>query len=194
MDPLRRRELELEELRIFAEHHITRIRRSRRGREILAVKHAAFGWISPIQFYAMQEIHAALPKIIEGGYRLKEAIWSTEFEVEILASGIKAPAAIALVGGALAIAAIDAAQGNSLLSYLDLLALALPFGEIYLIWRGAIGAAEIAASTSKAVTDWAAAVGRDVPKAIADFAVAVPGSVGKAAGAVFDFFKALFSG
>jgi len=59
---------------LFAEHHIVQVRRRKNG-EIVNVKHAAWGWISPTTYYAMQEFHALLPKIVEGGYRLKEALW-----------------------------------------------------------------------------------------------------------------------
>ncbi len=133
----------LEELRLFAEFHLVDVRRSRKGREIVAVKHAVFGWISPAEFYVMQEIHAALPKILEGGFRLKQAVWSTTYEVEILGTGVKAPVAIALVAGAIALAIIDRAAGRPDLALLDLAALILPYGEAYLIARGAIEASTL---------------------------------------------------
>src|SRR2546426_7434950 len=141
-----RRRSPREDLRLLAEYHVSGIRYSRKGRGIVAVRHIAFGWISPRTYYALEELHAAMPKILEGGYRLKEAIWSTSFEVEILASGIRAPTALALVAGAIVLAAIDKANGRDLEAALDLLALALPYGEIYLIAKGAIDVASAVGS------------------------------------------------
>src|SRR5206468_7062778 len=62
-------------IRLFAEHHIVQVRRRKNG-EILHVKHAVWGWISPSAYYAMQELHRVLPQLVEGGYRVKAALWS----------------------------------------------------------------------------------------------------------------------
>ena len=129
-------------IQLFAEHHIVQVRRRKNG-EIVHVKHAVWGWISPTAYYAIQEIHRSLPKIIEGGYRLKQAIFGWEIDVEILASGVKVPAGIALVAGALALAALDEAEGHPEKAALDVLALGLPFGELWLLYRGVLAATEV---------------------------------------------------
>lgn len=64
---------DVERIRLFAEHHIQKVRFAKG--DVVAVKHCTFGWISPQAYWALQELHTALPKIIEGGYRLKEALW-----------------------------------------------------------------------------------------------------------------------
>src|SRR5436309_6289115 len=139
-----------ERVRLFAEHHIVAIRTGRRNGEIIAVKHAAWGWMAPKDFYLLQELHTflkeALPKIVEGGYRLKASIFSWEIDLEVLATGVKLPAGLAIVGGALALAALDEAEGHPEKAALDLLALGLPFGELWLIYRGVLAAGELQAS------------------------------------------------
>jgi len=136
----------LEELRLFAEHHLVDIRRSRKGREIVAVKHSVFGWISPTQYYALQHSHellGILEKVVEGGYRLKAALWTMQISpVQILGSDIEIPVAGAIVAGAIGLSVLDAAAGNQILAIIDLAALVLPFGEIYLLLRGAFAFTE----------------------------------------------------
>src|SRR5437867_4430661 len=119
-------------IRLFAEHHIVQVRRRRNG-EIVAVKHCTFGWISPRTFYLMQEFHNVLPKIVEGGYRFKQAVWTTEINLELIASGATIPLGLLLVAAASLEAAIDAASGRQLEAALDYAALALPFGEFWII-------------------------------------------------------------
>jgi len=137
-----------EAIRLFAEHHIVAVRKTRRNGEIIAVKHAAWGWMTPRDYYLMQEIHRVLPsvieKTIEGGYRLKQAIWGWEIDLEILASGAKVPAGLAIIAGALALSAIDAAEGNPAAALFDLLALGLPFGELWLLYKGVVDAEALA--------------------------------------------------
>src|SRR2546422_8639703 len=116
-----------ERIRLFAEHHIVAVRTQRRTGEIVAVNHAVWGWISPKQYYLMQEIHRILPdlvsKTIEGGYRLKQAIWSWEIDVEVVATGVKLPAGLAIIAGTIGLAAIDAGEGHQLEALFDLLSL-----------------------------------------------------------------------
>src|SRR5213594_4389763 len=139
-----------EAIRLFAEHHIVAIRKARRNGEIVAVKHAAWGWMSPKDFYLLQELHTffkeAIPKFIEGGYRLKAAIFSWEIDFEVLATGVKLPAGLAIVAGAFALAALDEAEGHPEKAALDILSLGLPFGELWLIYRGVLAAVEIQGS------------------------------------------------
>src|SRR5437867_13449753 len=127
---------------LFARTHIVQVRRRKNG-EIVLVKHCTWGWISPKTYYAMQKFEDALPKVIEGGYRLKQAIFGWEIDVEILASGVKVPAGIALVAGALALAVLDEAEGHPEKAALDILALGLPFGELWLLYRGVLAATEV---------------------------------------------------
>lgn len=140
-------------IRLFAEHHIVQVRRRKNG-EITAVKHVAWGWIDPKAYYLMQEAHAFLPvveKVIEGGYRLKAAIWSWEITVEVLASGVKIPAGLALIAGTFALRALDEAQGNASYAILDVLALGLPFGELWLLYRGILAADQLQSAAEGAL-------------------------------------------
>lgn len=127
-------------IELFATHHIVAVRR-RRGGEITKVKHVAWGWISPEAYYGLQKLHDVLPiveKVVEGGYRLKAALWSIDISFGVLATGSEFPLGMAFVAGALGLAAIDEAAGRPELAALDILALGLPFGEIYLLARGAV--------------------------------------------------------
>lgn len=54
-----------ERVKLFAEHHIVAVRTGRRNGEIIAVKHATYGWISPKAFYGLQKVHDVLPLITE---------------------------------------------------------------------------------------------------------------------------------
>ena len=121
--------------RLLAEHHIVDLRYSKKGREIIAIKHAALGWISPTMYYAMQELHSLIPSVLEGGYRLKQAIWTTEINLEVIASGLTIPLGVLLSAAAGLEAAIDQANGNTIYAAIDLAALALPFGEFWIIYH-----------------------------------------------------------
>jgi hypothetical protein len=52
-----------ERIKLFAEHHIVAIRTSRRNGEIVAVKHAVWGWMEPRAYYALQEIHSFVQRV-----------------------------------------------------------------------------------------------------------------------------------
>ena len=77
-------------IRLFAEHHIVQVRRRKNG-EILAIKHASWGWISPKSYYVMQEMHRLLPTIVEGGYRAKSLLWGISAEVTVLGTTASLP-------------------------------------------------------------------------------------------------------
>jgi len=77
-------------IRLFAEHHIAQVRRRKNG-EIIAVKHMAFGWMSPQAYYGLQEIHRILPTIIEGGYRAKSLLWGISAELTVLGTSLSLP-------------------------------------------------------------------------------------------------------
>lgn len=122
----------------MARWHITAVRRTVAGR-ITEVHHIQFGWIQVQTYYQLQKIHDFMPiivQVIEGGYRLKAAIWSFEIPLDVLGSGIGIPMGAVLVLVATALAAIDWATGNQLYAWIDLAALALPFGELWLLIRG----------------------------------------------------------
>lgn len=122
----------------LAVHHIVAVRR-RRGGEILQVKHITFGWISVATYARMSLIKSAQPVILEvirGGYQLKAWIWSTQIPLDVLASGFALPFGIVIVSVAFILYALDVAGGNQTFAVIDLLALALPWGELWLLVRG----------------------------------------------------------
>src|SRR5438445_10493243 len=144
-----------ERIRLFAEHHIVAVRTQRRTGEIVAVNHAVWGWISPKQYYLMQEIHRVLPdlvsKTIEGGYRLKQAIWGWEIDLEVLATGVKLPAGLAIIGATLTLAGADSSSGHQTEAFIDILSLFLPFGELWLLYRGILGVEDAAKNVAAGV-------------------------------------------
>jgi len=120
---------------LFAKHHIVAIRRKRYG-EISEVKHVQFGWMKPAEYYQLQKLHDLEPlliKIIEGGYRLKQAIYG--FEIEILGTDIPVPIGAGLMATMIGKIALSIKDGRNDQALLWSLALALPFGEIAAIWR-----------------------------------------------------------
>jgi len=136
--PVRVQETVHDAITDLAVYHIAAIRR-RRGGEIIAVKHITLGWISVAAYGKLQIIKKLEPyaiQIIRGGYQLKAWIWATEIPLEFLASGTALPFGIIVVVVALALSAIDAVNGNQLYAAIDLIALALPWGELWLIYRG----------------------------------------------------------
>lgn len=121
-----------------ARYHILAVRRRVDG-SITSIKHVQFGWISPKIYYQLQKIHDFTPiivSVIEGGYRLKAAIWAYEIPLEVLGSGSGIPISVILIIVAAALYAEDTATGNKLYAWIDLASLALPFGELWLLWRG----------------------------------------------------------
>jgi hypothetical protein len=131
---------------LFAKHHIVGVRRKKNG-EIVSVKHATFGWISPGAYVQMQHVHDALPligKFVEGGYRMKEALMGATLSIPgasigiggILYGGIlaeMAPWILASVSGfkegadPVAVEAIKEVEKWAIITTAGLLA---PFGEI----------------------------------------------------------------
>lgn len=87
-------------IRLFAEHHIVHVRRRKNG-EIVAVKHATFGWINPQSYYGLQKAHDLMPLVqeaIEGGYRVNAMIWGFNPTISIAGEAIPIPAGAALFG------------------------------------------------------------------------------------------------
>jgi len=108
---------------------------------VTQVHHVQWGWMPMEDYYKLAKIHDVLPlieKVVEGGYRMKAALWGIDISFGILGTGTEMPLGLALVAGALGLSAIDTAAGRTDLATLDVLALVLPFGEIYLIVRGAV--------------------------------------------------------
>lgn len=117
-------------------HHIDDLKRGARGR-ITQVHHIKMGWMTLADYYDLQKMHELMPiytKIVEGAYRLKAVIFASEFNVEILGSGVTVPVGPALIGLTTAAAVAKYAAGDPQGAALLMLALALPFGEIYLLW------------------------------------------------------------
>ncbi len=131
---------DLEAIRLFTENHIVQFRRGTSGR-ITEVDHVQFGWMKPERYYQLQTLHNLLPlasKFIEGGYRLKAALWSIDIDAKVLGSGTEIPLAVAFFGGAATLAAVHTARGENFMAFLDIASLFLPFGELYLLLMGAV--------------------------------------------------------
>ncbi len=130
-----------EAIRLFTQDNIIQVRRSGKTGRILEVDHVQFGWMKPEQFYQMKKLKESMPlinTIVEGGYRLKASLWSSEISVEILGTGTKMPMALAISGAAFGLYVANRAAGNNFEAALALLSLFLPFGELWLLWNGAL--------------------------------------------------------
>jgi hypothetical protein len=120
-----------------AKYGIVAVRRRKFG-EITQIKHISYGWMSAATYGQLRMLKNAEPMILEivkGGYRLKAYIWATEIPLDVLASGAALPFGVFVVFVAVILYIADTQAGNSLMAALDLLALALPFGELYLIYH-----------------------------------------------------------
>ncbi len=124
-----------EAIRLFTEQHIIQVRRSEKTGRILEVDHVEFGWMKPEKFYALQKMHDLQPvleKVIEGRYRAKAALWSTQVTI----GPVTIPAVAALISGAFLASTIHRAAGKDFEAALDIASLFLPFGEIWLLYSG----------------------------------------------------------
>jgi hypothetical protein len=119
-------------IRLFAEHHIVQVRRRKNG-EVILVKHMAWGWISPRDYYLLQHIDSLLPQIVEGGYRAKSLLWGMSFSATILGTTVSLPVGVIfpLIG---TVALEDAIQSKNLpnIAYWAY-ALLGPFGDLLTI-------------------------------------------------------------
>lgn len=134
--PSRRRSAadRIADARLLADHHIAGIRYTRKGRKISHILHPVLGWIKVRDYYYLQKIHDAMPaivKVIEGGYRIKAALWSMEASIPLKVP-LSVPIGLAWPLAGLVIAQQKLTAGDQLGAALTLAALALPFGEIYL--------------------------------------------------------------
>lgn len=125
----------LDPIELFTKYHIIGLRHTKNG-FIRAVKHVQFGWMKPDEYYRLQKLHDLMPainKFIEGGYRLKQAIYG--FEIEILGTDIPIPVGAGLMATIMSKIALSLKDQRLDQALLWSLALALPFGEIAAIWR-----------------------------------------------------------
>lgn len=131
---------------LFAEHHITQVRRRKNG-EIVAVKHVQFGWLEPETYYQLQKMHDLLENskfggllgdFIRGGYQLKWAL------ANVSVAGVPVVGA-SLYGWAVARAVerliVDGRSDRPDIQFWAkqeatflLAGVLLPFGEALLIW------------------------------------------------------------
>lgn len=126
-------------LELALKYHITAIRYGKHH-QILAVKHIQGGWMTLDKYYARQKLHELMPifeKITEGGYRLKQAIWNQSVDVTIAGTGASLPMGVVLVGLATTFYAQDIGSSPANAAF-DIACLVIPFGDIYLLWRGAL--------------------------------------------------------
>jgi hypothetical protein len=63
--------------------HVDKVRRSKKGK-VTGYHHVVFGWVKPQSLYFLEKLHQLWPgtvattnKLMEGGYRFKEAVVST---------------------------------------------------------------------------------------------------------------------
>src|SRR3972149_1930321 len=86
-------------------YHVDQIQYSKTD-GVTRVRHIQFGWMPIEHYYRLAKLHDALPilqKVVEGGYRLKQALWSIDISFGVLASGTEVPLALGFVAGALAL-------------------------------------------------------------------------------------------
>lgn len=141
-------------LTLLGNYGISSVRRKKRG-EITHVKHVVLGWMPAkdwASYRASKEwITTFLPKIVEGGYRLKAAIWEYTVEADVFGTGVSVPIGVVIMLTATTLFAWDYATGHVWMAYFDLLCLALPFGELWLLYRGLIGLGSDLSATSPIV-------------------------------------------
>lgn len=121
-------------------HHIDDLKRGARGR-ITQVHHIKMGWMTLAEYYDLQKLHEVKADIVPmiaaaigGGYKLKQAIFQSEFTVEFLGSGASVPVGPALIMLTVAAAAAAHQAGDDKTALILLACLVLPFGEIYLVY------------------------------------------------------------
>jgi hypothetical protein len=116
-------------IELLAKYHIVGTRKAKRTGEIIAIKHLAFGWITPKEFYLLEHIHDAsglLEKFMQGGYLAKQALWNSNATV----AGIGIPVGLLFpVTYAKAIADAYNAQNWQNMAYW-LIAFFAPFGDL----------------------------------------------------------------
>ena len=125
---------------IALKYHVDQVQFSKQD-GVTRVHHIQWGWMPIERYYGLAKLHDAIPvitKVIEGGYRLKAALWNIDVSFSVIGSGTEVPLGLAFVSGALLLSAIDQAAGHPELAVLDVASLFLPYGELYLFYRGII--------------------------------------------------------
>src|SRR5437773_10692851 len=162
----------LEAMRLLAEHHLEDVRFSRKGRDVVALKHSVFGWISPTRYYALQHgeelLRDLLPKFVEGGYRLKEALAMSS--IEVLGFGVPIGAPLYATGVAKGVANLTSKDPHLVqLGVLELLGVFLPFGEPILLLALAIETAQLDIAITNAGAGIFGSVGNGIVQAFVGF-------------------------
>jgi len=103
--------------------------RRRKNGEIVKVKHAAWGWMEPKEYYVMQEFHRLLPTLVEGGYRVKAALWGMQLGI----LGVALPVGGSIPAYAVGKIALSLSEGRTTDSAVWSAALALPFGDLFIL-------------------------------------------------------------
>lgn len=117
-------------IRLFAEHHIVHVRRRKNG-EIVAVKHATFGWMTPETYYGLQKVHDLMPflqEFIRGGYQAKAWLWG--LNVELFGFSVPIGAALPVIETLNVVEELQRVEKDYGMLALRLYALLGPFGDI----------------------------------------------------------------
>jgi len=167
-------------MRLLAEHQLEDIRYSRQGRDVIAVKHTVFGWISPARYYALchgeELLRDLLPKFVEGGYRLKQALATSS--IEVLGFGIPIGAPLYATGIAKGVANLTSTDPHLVeLGVLELLGVFLPFGEPILLLALAIETAQLDVAITNASASIFGDVGNGIVQGFVGFGKAVFGPI-----------------
>lgn len=152
------------QIAVALEHHIVDWKKGSHG-QITQVKHIKFGWITLEKYYDLQKVHQVLPlieKVVEGGYRLKAAIYSLTVEIEFAGFGASIPVGPALALTTVGVAAALWEAGDHATAAALVALLMAPFGEIVLLYLFAQamfkGAAAIPEETARALEQLRGAV------------------------------------
>lgn len=119
-------------VRLLADYHLLAVRRGSHG-ELVAVKHVAFGWIEPEEYYLLQKLHDLLPLVgefIQGGYRMNAEIYGSALTVR----GVTIPTGEILLGSAIAMLAVSIANEDWVGVLIMLAALLAPFGALITLY------------------------------------------------------------
>jgi hypothetical protein len=117
-------------IRLMAEHHIVHVRRAKNG-EIVAIKHMAFGWIGPKEYYLLQEAHRLIPEFVRGGYQAKAWLWSVQLSV----AGFSIPVGGSIPAYAVSKIALALSENDTKTVGEYGAALLLPWGDVWILMR-----------------------------------------------------------
>ena len=131
---------------LFAEHHILDVRLGKRG-QVQKVKHVQFGWIEPEVYYQLQKAHDIVPLIlpvIEGGYRVKAALWGLSVGI----AGFSLPIGAIIPAKSILMLQNAVAQNDPTGILIWSYALLGPFGDVLTILQLLYEAGEIIEDTT----------------------------------------------